>query len=82
MRKNTQELARAEVMFLDKMLPKAGEDAMRFLADPFNYSLCTKKKGKRAEAKNLYWCMDCGAVFPFDEIKDYRVDPEFVERYI
>ena len=68
-------------MFLDKMLPNAGEDAMRFLADPFGYALCAKKKGKRAEQKNLYWCMDCGAEFPFEEIKDYRVDPEFVARY-
>lgn len=68
-------------MFLDKMLPKAGEDAMRFLLDPFGYTLCAKKKGKIAEKKNLYWCMDCGAVFSFDEIKDYRIDPEFVERY-
>lgn len=81
MKKKNNELARAEVMFLDKMLPKAGEDAMRFLANPFGYSLCAKKKGKRAEKKNLYWCMDCGAEFPFDEIKDYRIDPEFVERY-
>lgn len=63
------------------MLPDAGEDAMRFLANPFGYALCAKKKGKRAEKKNLYWCMDCGTEFSFDEIKDYRIDPEFVARY-
>ncbi len=81
MRKNTQELAKAEIMFLDKKLPKAGEDAMRFLADPFGFAICAKKQGKRAEKKNTYWCADCGAEFPLDEVKDYRIDPEFVARY-
>jgi DNA-directed RNA polymerase subunit RPC12/RpoP len=76
MAKNTREMDRATIMFLDKMLPDAGDVAMKFLADPFGYSICYKRNGKRAEAKNLYWCADCGASFPLSDIKDYRKNPD------
>lgn len=71
-------MERAEIMFLDKMLPQVGEDAMRFLADPFGFAVCYKKSGKRAEQNNTYWCTDCGAEFSLSEVKDFNKNPEYL----
>ena len=85
MKKNTKELERAEIMFLDKMLPNIGSlgaDARSFLANPFHFSICVGKYGKRAEQNNTYWCSDCGGQFSLSEVKDYRKNPECkVEKY-
>ena len=76
--KKTKEMERAEIMFLDKMLPDIGEDAKKFLADPFDFSVCNKRYGKRAEKKGLYWCSDCGESFTLSEISDYRPNPKCI----
>ena len=72
-------MERAEIMFLDKMLPKVGSDAQSFLSDPFGYSVCMGKYGKRAEQNNTYFCGDCGAEFPLSEVKDYRKNPDYIK---
>ena len=77
MKKVTKEFERAEIMFLDKMLPKVGSDAQSFLADPFGFSICYGRYGKRAEQKNIHWCTDCGAEFPLSEVKDFANNPEY-----
>jgi hypothetical protein len=79
MKRNQKQLDKAEIMFLDKMLPKFGElgkRVMSFVAHPYKHSMCAAKYGKRAQAKDIYWCSECGAEFPLSEVKDFRRNPD------
>ena len=76
MRKNESELNRATIMFVARQLPQVGADAMRFLENPFDYTLSFMRTGKRAKAQELYWCCDCGGSFSKKDLH-LRVNPMY-----
>lgn len=76
MRKNESELNRATIMFVAKRLPQVGADAMRFLENPFNFTLAFRRTGKRAREQELMWCGDCGGSFSKKELQ-LRENPKY-----
>lgn len=77
MRKNQTEIDKATIMFLSKRLPKASEDAMRFLLEPFAHTLAFSKVGKKAAQADTLWCAHCGGIFNRSELTDIHQNPDW-----
>lgn len=76
------EMDKATIMFLSTKLPNVGDEAAKFLTNPFDFSVAFKRSGKRAAKQNLYWCCDCGESFCYDELTDIRINPKYAgEKY-
>ena len=75
--RNQRQLDKGEIFFLSKRLPQLSEDAMRYVRNPFDYTISYQKWGKRAEKTNTYWCCSCGEEYRKDELTDLRLNPEW-----
>ena len=80
MAKNESELNRATIMLVANRLPKVGAEAMRFLENPFSFTLAFGRTGKKAREQELMWCCDCGGSFSKKDLQ-LRDNPKFNQNY-